>query len=61
VLQVWDSYGRLLFSSKPTDNVITSISWAPDGELFIVGSFNSLRLCDKTGVSRPRSRLGFLV
>ncbi|XP_067102166.1 intraflagellar transport protein 80 homolog [Osmerus mordax] len=49
--KVWDSYGRLLYSSSPHDYPITSVSWAPDGEVFAVGSFNTLRLCDKTGWS----------
>ncbi|XP_075793942.1 intraflagellar transport protein 80 homolog isoform X2 [Pelodiscus sinensis] len=49
--KVWDSYGRLLYSSQPHDYPITSIAWAPDGELFAVGSFHTLRLCDKTGWS----------
>lgn len=49
-VKVWDSYGRLLYQSKPAETVITSVSWAPDGDTFAVGSFNSLRLCDKTGV-----------
>ncbi|KAG8445234.1 hypothetical protein GDO86_010132 [Hymenochirus boettgeri] len=49
--KVWDSYGRLLFNSTPHEYPITSISWAPDGELFAVGSFHTLRLCDKTGWS----------
>lgn len=48
--QVWDSFGRLLYSSSSHDYPITSLSWAPDGEVFAVGSFNTLRLCDKTGV-----------
>ncbi|XP_066266233.1 intraflagellar transport protein 80 homolog [Branchiostoma lanceolatum] len=49
--KVWDSYGRLMFTSQVHDYPITSVSWAPDGELFAVGSFNTLRLCDKTGWS----------
>ncbi|XP_067400467.1 intraflagellar transport protein 80 homolog isoform X1 [Emydura macquarii macquarii] len=49
--KVWDSYGRLLYSSQPHDYPITSVAWAPDGELFAVGSFHTLRLCDKTGWS----------
>ncbi|XP_071949361.1 intraflagellar transport protein 80 homolog [Antedon mediterranea] len=49
--KVWDSYGRQMFSSHPHDYPITSVSWAPDGELFAIGSFNTLRLCDKTGWS----------
>uniref|UniRef100_A0A7M4ELG6 Intraflagellar transport 80 n=1 Tax=Crocodylus porosus TaxID=8502 RepID=A0A7M4ELG6_CROPO len=51
VLQVWDSYGRLLYSSQPHEYPITSVAWALDGELFAVGSFHTLRLCDKTGWS----------
>ncbi|XP_064418295.1 intraflagellar transport protein 80 homolog isoform X1 [Latimeria chalumnae] len=49
--KVWDSYGRLLYSSQSHDYPITSVAWVPDGELFAVGSFNTLRLCDRTGWS----------
>ncbi|NXU94950.1 IFT80 protein, partial [Xiphorhynchus elegans] len=49
--QVWDSFGRALYSSQPQEYPITCIAWAVDGELFAVGSFNTLRLCDKTGWS----------
>ena len=49
--KVWDSYGRLVFQSSAFDYSITSVSWSPDGELFAVGSFNMLKICDKTGVS----------
>uniref|UniRef100_A0A7M4EL33 Intraflagellar transport protein 80 homolog n=1 Tax=Crocodylus porosus TaxID=8502 RepID=A0A7M4EL33_CROPO len=49
--KVWDSYGRLLYSSQPHEYPITSVAWALDGELFAVGSFHTLRLCDKTGWS----------
>ena len=56
--QVWDSYGRLLYSSSPQDYPVTSLAWAPDGEVFAVGSFNTLHLCDKTGVSSRSSHTG---
>ncbi|XP_053077232.1 intraflagellar transport protein 80 homolog isoform X3 [Acinonyx jubatus] len=49
--KVWDSYGRPLYNSQPHEHPITSVAWAPDGELFAVGSFHTLRLCDKTGWS----------
>uniref|UniRef100_A0A667YLZ0 Intraflagellar transport 80 homolog (Chlamydomonas) n=1 Tax=Myripristis murdjan TaxID=586833 RepID=A0A667YLZ0_9TELE len=49
--KVWDSYGHLLYTSSSHDYPVTSLSWAPDGEVFAVGSFNTLRLCDKTGWS----------
>eukprot|EP00744_Colponema_vietnamica_P004654 GILI01006912.1.p1 GENE.GILI01006912.1~~GILI01006912.1.p1 ORF type:complete len:758 (-),score=200.90 GILI01006912.1:92-2365(-) len=54
--KVWDSYGRQLFSSAPLEHVITSVAWSPNGELFAVGSFNMLRLCDKTGWSYSREK-----
>eukprot|EP00928_Gymnodinium_smaydae_P032421 TRINITY_DN23485_c0_g1_i1.p1 TRINITY_DN23485_c0_g1~~TRINITY_DN23485_c0_g1_i1.p1 ORF type:complete len:759 (-),score=120.02 TRINITY_DN23485_c0_g1_i1:147-2423(-) len=49
--KIWDSYGRLLFSSAPIDNVVTSLAWSPTGKYFAVGSFNSVKLCDRTGWS----------
>uniref|UniRef100_A0A3Q3BNH0 Intraflagellar transport 80 homolog (Chlamydomonas) n=1 Tax=Kryptolebias marmoratus TaxID=37003 RepID=A0A3Q3BNH0_KRYMA len=49
--KVWDSFGRLLHSSVSHDYPVTSLSWAPDGEVFAAGSFNTLRLCDKIGWS----------
>lgn len=48
--QVWDTYGRQLYASVIHDYPITSLEWAPNGDLFAVGSFNRLRLCDKAGV-----------
>lgn len=47
--KVWDHFGRLLFACAPLEHTVTSLSWAPDGESFAVGSFNLLRVCDKTG------------
>ncbi|KAL3846590.1 hypothetical protein ACJMK2_017565 [Sinanodonta woodiana] len=49
--KVWDTYSRLMYSSSAHDYPITSLAWTPDGELFAVGSFNTLRLCDKAGWS----------
>ena len=47
--KVWDNFGRLLYSSAPFDYSITSVSWSPNGELFAAGSFNTLKVCDKSG------------
>ena len=47
--KVWDTYGRQLYSSGAHDYPVTSVAWSNDGELFAVGSFNTLRLCDKIG------------
>mmetsp|Transcript_43977 Transcript_43977/g.71548 ORF Transcript_43977/g.71548 Transcript_43977/m.71548 type:complete len:763 (+) Transcript_43977:114-2402(+) len=58
--KVWDSFGRLLYSSPAYDYCITSVAWAPDGEFFGVGAFNLIRLCDKTGwtYSKERAQCG---
>jgi intraflagellar transport protein 80 len=48
--KLWDTYGRQLYASYTHEYPITSLAWAPDGELFAVGSYNTLRLCDKAGV-----------
>ena len=53
--KVWDSFGRLLYSSTAFDYSITSVSWSPNGELFAVGSFNTLKICDKSGWTISRS------
>ncbi|XP_064614881.1 intraflagellar transport protein 80 homolog [Liolophura sinensis] len=49
--KVWDTYGRVLYTSSAHEYPITSVAWTPDGELFAIGSFNTLRLCDKAGWS----------
>ncbi|KAJ0407537.1 hypothetical protein P43SY_006855 [Pythium insidiosum] len=54
--RVWDAFGRQLFQSSAGEHVITSIAWCPNGETFAVGSYNLLRLCDKTGWSHCRER-----
>jgi len=52
--KIWDSYGRLLFCSAPLDHVVTSVAWSPNGKYFAVGSYNVLKLCDRTGWSYCR-------
>lgn len=47
--RIWDSYGRLIYCSAPYEYVITAVSWSPSGDVFAVGSFNLIRLCDKAG------------
>ena len=48
---MWDAFGRQLYCSGQHDYPITAVSYSPDGENFAVGSFNTLRLCDKIGWS----------
>ncbi|KAF5282730.1 hypothetical protein FQR65_LT02727 [Abscondita terminalis] len=50
--KVWDSQGRCLFSSSLHEHPITSVAWSPNGDLFAIGSYNTLRLCDFSGWSR---------
>ncbi|KAI8852661.1 WD40-repeat-containing domain protein [Chytridium lagenaria] len=42
---------NFLYSSSIHDHPITSLAWNPFGEIFAVGSFNMLRVCDKLGWS----------
>lgn len=55
---MWDPFGRLLYSSSPWEQSITSVAWSPDGTLFAAGSFNCLALCDKQGWSYCQVRRG---
>lgn len=50
--RLWDNQGRSLYSSGLHDNPITSLAWTPKGDLFAVGSYNTIRLCDYSGWSR---------
>jgi intraflagellar transport protein 80 len=47
--KIWDTFGRLLFTSSPFDQIVTSVAWSPNGETLAVGSYNTLSFCDKTG------------
>ena len=49
--KVWDQYGRQLYSSTVMDSPVVSLAWNPNGDMFAVGGYNSLRMCDKLGVS----------
>lgn len=52
--KVWDSFGRPLFASKPLEFAVTAVSWSPNGEMFGVGLYNCIRLCDRTGWTYSR-------
>jgi len=54
--KVWDGFGRLLFQSSSGDHAITSVAWRPDGELFAMGTFNQLSVCDKRGWAYSREK-----
>ncbi len=44
--RIWDEFGRLIYSSKIFNYPITTVSWAPNGTYFGVGSYNTALLCD---------------
>ncbi|XP_054283963.1 intraflagellar transport protein 80 homolog isoform X2 [Macrosteles quadrilineatus] len=50
--KVWDMYGRQMYCSLLHEFPITSLSWAPAGDMFAAAGFNTLRLCDKAGWSQ---------
>ncbi len=47
-VRMWDGSGRLLYSSPAATNSapLATVAWSPDGELFSVGGFSSLKLHD---------------
>ncbi|KYQ58105.1 Intraflagellar transport protein 80 like protein [Trachymyrmex zeteki] len=48
--KVWDATGHQLYCSNIGDHPVTAISWChSSGEYFAVGSFNTIKLCDKNG------------
>lgn len=55
--KVWDSYGLNVYSLEEGQHPITSIGFSPDGELFAVGSYLNLRICDKTGWTHCTDRV----
>ncbi|XP_043253953.1 intraflagellar transport protein 80 homolog [Colletes gigas] len=55
--KVWDSNGSQLFSSNAGTHPITAVSWSYSGNHFAVGSFNTIKLCDKTGWSHSLEKI----
>ena len=47
--KIYNVQGLCLYASCPQTQVITSLSWSPNGELFAFGSFNMLGLCSQKG------------
>lgn len=50
--KIWTTQGSLLFVSYSDDFPVTTIGFSPRGDLLAVGGFNSLRLCNFSGVSK---------
>ncbi|XP_043511974.1 intraflagellar transport protein 80 homolog isoform X3 [Frieseomelitta varia] len=55
--KVWDPNGTQLFSSSVEDHPITAVNWSFSGDCFAVGSFNTVKLCDKTGWSHSLEKI----
>ncbi|KAL7072197.1 hypothetical protein ACQ4LE_008505 [Meloidogyne hapla] len=54
--RLWSGQGRPLWSSSAYNFPISSVAWSHNGIMFAVGSFNLLRLCDKSGWSYSMER-----
>uniref|UniRef100_A0A915EGG2 Intraflagellar transport protein 80 homolog n=1 Tax=Ditylenchus dipsaci TaxID=166011 RepID=A0A915EGG2_9BILA len=55
--RLWDGLGRPLYTSNSHNHPITSLAWNTTGEMFAVGCYNILRLCDKAGWSHSLEKL----
>ncbi|EAN97596.1 intraflagellar transport protein 80 [Trypanosoma cruzi] len=55
--KVWDPCGRSIYVSAAGGHPCTAVKFSADGEMFAVGSFMNLRVCDKTGWSHTYERL----
>ncbi|CBH16721.1 hypothetical protein, conserved [Trypanosoma brucei gambiense DAL972] len=55
--KVWDPYGRSIYVSAAGGHPCTAVKFSADGEMFAVGSFMNIRVCDKTGWSHTYERL----
>ncbi|XP_055918653.1 intraflagellar transport protein 80 homolog [Eupeodes corollae] len=54
--KIWDSQGANIFTSSLEEYAITSIDYNPEKDVFVVGSFNSLKLCNESGWSHGSTR-----
>ncbi|XP_050524425.1 intraflagellar transport protein 80 homolog isoform X2 [Daktulosphaira vitifoliae] len=48
--KIWDSYGNSVYVSEILKYPVTSTSWKADGKLLLIGSFNTILLCNRYGV-----------
>ena len=47
--RVWTPQKRNVYTSRTLAYPVTSVKWAPSGEYFCVGLFNTIILCDQSG------------
>ncbi|XP_011140826.1 intraflagellar transport protein 80 homolog isoform X1 [Harpegnathos saltator] len=56
--KIWDANSNQLYSSSIGDHPVTAISWCySSGNYFAVGSFNTVKLCDKNGWTHSMEKL----
>ncbi|XP_067210138.1 intraflagellar transport protein 80 homolog isoform X2 [Linepithema humile] len=56
--KIWDVNGNQLYNSTIGDHPVTAISWChSSGDCFVVGSFNTIKLCDKNGWSHSMEKV----
>lgn len=55
-VKMWDNTGRLLYSTQHS-SALTSVAWSPDGELFAISTFNSIRLHTASGMCLSLEKL----
>lgn len=59
--KLWDTFGRILYQSKPSQFPITEISFSPTAEFLLIGTFGQIKLCDQSGTvisSIQNSKIG---
>ncbi len=54
--RIYDPHGLPLYTSNQSEHVITSVRWNPMGTSAVVGSFNLIRVADRTGWTYGRYR-----
>ncbi|XP_050670517.1 intraflagellar transport protein 80 homolog isoform X3 [Leptidea sinapis] len=54
--KIWDTFGQQISVSVKHDQPITSINWCPAGDMFAIGSYNLIRLCNDNGWSHCLDR-----
>mmetsp|Transcript_14908 Transcript_14908/g.26771 ORF Transcript_14908/g.26771 Transcript_14908/m.26771 type:complete len:860 (+) Transcript_14908:121-2700(+) len=55
--KIWDSFGRQMYASSPLEFTVTSIAWANSGDVFAVGTYNRILLCDRYGWAHSSNKL----
>lgn len=55
--RVWDEHRRMIYNSAAGEYPVTSVRYVAHGNMFAVGSFEHVRVCDQTGWSHTYERV----